>query len=249
MKVKILRSYIDNISYDDAVDRLVYLSRKKCGYVCMVNVHMLIEAFDDQSFSKIVNEADLTLPDGMPVANAMRLFYGVDQERIAGMDVFPSLLRRCHIEGLKVFILGSSDYILSLIKKKTNDDYPMLCLDCFSPPYGDFSDADKKKIIDNINKASPNIIIVALGCPKQEKWMYENHKVVDACMIGLGGALTVYSGAVSRAPKFLQDSGFEWLYRLCQEPRRLWKRYFYTNLKFSILIFGQMIKALYYKVK
>lgn len=237
------------ISYDDVIDRLVCLARKKTGYVCLVNVHMLIEACDDPFFSRVVNQATLALPDGKPVAKSISLLHGLDQERIAGMDVFPSLLIRCHSEHLKVFILGSSDHILSLIKKKTIVDYPGLSLDCFSPPFGDFSDSDKNKIIDNIKKASPNLVIVALGCPKQEKWMYENHKLVDACLVGLGGALAVYSCSVSRSPKFLQDAGLEWFYRLCQEPRRLWRRYFYTNLKFSILIIGQFVRTLFYKLK
>lgn len=243
MKKRIINSDISVITYKKAIDRICELSMLESAYVCLVNVHMLIEAYDSLSFSNVVNSADLALPDGMPVAKSISLIYGVKQDRVAGMDVFVDLMSVAEKKRKKVFLYGGTEKVLDAIKKKAAKEYPELELDSFSPPFRCLTDDEKKDVIEKINNYSPSFVVVALGCPKQENWMHEHRSLIKGCMIGLGGALPVYAGDVQRAPKWMQNSSLEWLYRLYKEPTRLWRRYLYTNSKFLFLLLIQIMKV------
>ena len=243
MKKRIIDSDISIISYRGSIERLLDLSKSESSYVCLVNVHMLIEAHDNQPFLDVVNSADLALSDGMPVAKAASLVYGIKQERVAGMDLFLDLMSAAEKKEKSVFLYGTTDEVLDSIKRKAGVDYPKLRIGTYSPPFRELSATEKKDIIGMINDFSPDFVVVALGCPKQEYWMNEHRGVIRGCMIGLGGALPVYAGVVRRAPKWMQNSSLEWLYRLYKEPTRLWKRYLYTNSKFLFLLLIQIIKV------
>jgi len=249
LKHKIINCYIDNISYRNALDKVVSLSISKRGYVCLVNVHMLIESYDDTHFCNIVNQSDLSLPDGMPVAKSFSLLYDIDQKRIAGMNFIQDIFFECRQHQLKIFIYGSTDDVLLKTSDKLRKDFPGLEVSFFSPPFRPLTTQEKHDVIDMVNSASPDLIVVALGCPKQEKWMYEHRDLISGCMVGLGGALSVYAGEISRAPLWMQQAGLEWLYRLSKEPRRLFSRYAYTNSKFLMLLFVQFLRVKFRGVK
>ncbi|WP_026957104.1 WecB/TagA/CpsF family glycosyltransferase [Algoriphagus vanfongensis] len=213
------------------------------SYVCVANVHMLVEASQDAGFSKIVNGADLVTPDGVPLAKSIKFFYGVSQDRVAGMDLLPDLLKSSEERGIKVFFFGGTDSMLDLTRKFCAKVYPSLdVVGMISPPFRAISYKEEESYIRKINSSGAGFVFVALGCPKQEKWMAAMKGRINACMIGIGGALPVMIGMQKRAPKWMQEAGLEWLFRLSQEPKRLFSRYFITNSVFLFLFLREWFK-------
>jgi N-acetylglucosaminyldiphosphoundecaprenol N-acetyl-beta-D-mannosaminyltransferase len=247
-KKKIINSLISTGNYPLFIEKIIYLTRiKQSSYICISNVHMLMEAYKDRAFNQILNDADIATPDGMPLAKAIKLLYGKDQDRVAGMDLIPDLMRVSEEQTLSIFLYGSTEEVLDRIVSKAKIEFPSLTLTVFSPPFLELSASEKEDIIEKINSTNPDFVFVALGCPKQEKWMAEHKGKINSCMIGLGGAFEVYAGVKERAPKWMQDNSLEWLYRLMQDPKRLWKRYFVTNTLFIMLFFKQLIKVRLFK--
>jgi N-acetylglucosaminyldiphosphoundecaprenol N-acetyl-beta-D-mannosaminyltransferase len=164
------------------------------------------------------------------------------------MDLFPAVMKKADEKNLSVYFYGSTNEVLDSIIKKAQTEYKNLRIaGSYSPPFRTLNSEEKKQIIDTINNANPDFVFVALGCPKQERWMAEHKDKINACMIGVGGAFPVYAGIQKRAPKWMQSFSLEWMYRLCQEPGRLWKRYFYTNSLFLILITSYYFKGIFFK--
>lgn len=241
-KNKIIKTLISTAKYDEFIHEILELSKNTVSsYVCVSNVHMTIEAYQSKSFCDIVNCADIATPDGMPLAKAMKLLYGINQDRVAGMDLMPDLMKISEEKNLSIFLYGSTDDTLAQIVSKAKVEFPNLELNVYSPPFRTMTDAEKENIVTMINQKNPDFVFVALGCPKQEKWMAEHKNKINSCMIGLGGALEVYAGVKDRAPQWMQDYSLEWIYRLVQDPRRLWKRYLVTNTLFVFLLFIQII--------
>ncbi len=232
--------------YSDFLDAIISASKERIShFICIANVHMLIEAAKDKEFKNIVNSSFITTPDGVPLTWALRLLYGIKQERVAGMDLFPDLLGLSQKEGVSVFFYGSTEEILERIKDRAKKEHPKLKISgSYSPPFRDLSNEEKEKIINLINSSDTDIVFVSLGCPKQERWMYEMKEKVKALMIGVGGAFPVYAGVLMRAPIFMQKLGLEWLFRLIQEPKRLFKRYLLTNTLFLFYLAKEIIKKL-----
>lgn len=211
------------------------------GYCCFSNVHMLIEAYDDPAFAEVVNSARYAFPDGFPVARSFKILHGVRQERIAGMDFFPHFLGVSDERKYKVALIGSTPEILEQAKEKIANEFPGLTLThLISPPFG--QPWDNAGYIEQLNSSGTQVVFVALGCPKQEKWMYDHSSQIQAMLFGIGGALPTYVGAVGRAPAFMRNNGLEWLYRLIKEPRRMFRRYLYTNTKFLWLLLRESVK-------
>lgn len=230
-------------SYASFIDRILELAQKKqSSYVCVANVHMTIEAYWDSKFAEMVNKADLVTPDGMPLAKAMKLLYGIQQDRVAGMDLLPDLLKKAEEENLGVFFYGGTDEMLQKTKTFVQATYPTLIQQAYySPPFRSLTDKEETEVIEMINSTGIHLVFVALGCPKQEKWMASMKGRINACMLGIGGALPVMIGMQKRAPMWMQRLSLEWLYRLFQEPKRLFKRYFVTNSLFLWLLFKAYI--------
>jgi N-acetylglucosaminyldiphosphoundecaprenol N-acetyl-beta-D-mannosaminyltransferase len=241
----IIKSNISIGDYSEFIDELVTLSKNQSSsYVCICNVHMLIEANDSESFANIVNQADMVTPDGKPVAKGLEWLHKIKQSRVAGMDLIESLFERSAKDQLKLFLFGSTEDVLAKMVEKAKNQFPNInIVGTLSPPFRELSEQEKTDIVTEINVQNPDFVFVALGCPKQEKWMAEHKGKVNACMIGLGGAFPVYAGTVERSPDWMQRNGLEWLYRLYKEPGRLWKRYFYTNSKFIWLFSLQFVKT------
>ncbi len=243
-KNKIIKTLISTGKYDEFIHEILELSKNTVSsYICVSNVHMTIEAYQSESFSDVVNSADMATPDGMPLAKAMKLLYGINQDRVAGMDLMPDLMKISEEKNLSIFLYGSTDDTLAQIVSKTKVEFPNLKLNVYSPPFRTMTDTEKEDIVTMINQKNPDFVFVALGCPKQEKWMAENKNKINSCMIGLGGALEVYADIKDRAPQWMQDYSLEWMYRLMQDPRRLWKRYLVTNTLFVFLLFIQIVKV------
>lgn len=240
MNNQVVSLAISRGSYPTFLDRILVLAeRRQSSYVCVANVHMCIEAYDDKSFAEVVNAADLVTPDGMPLAMAIKLLYGEAQDRVAGMDLLPDLLALAEQHEMACYIYGGSEAMLAQSKHYIEERYPHLRCGYYSPPFRPLSDAELLGDAARINAFGAQLIFVALGCPKQERWMAHMKGKVQGCMLGIGAALPVLIGAQSRAPKWMQKASLEWLYRLIQEPKRLFKRYAYTNTKFLWLLMKQ----------
>ncbi len=204
---------------------------------------MIIEAHWDSKFADLVNKADLVTPDGMPLAKAMKLLYSIEQDRVAGMDLLPDLLKNAEVEKLGVFFYGGTDEMLAKTQEYIQKNYPKLNKQQYlSPPFRPLTTDEETDVIKQINDSGAQLVFVALGCPKQEKWMASMKGRINACMLGIGGALPVMIGMQKRAPMWMQKISLEWLYRLIQEPRRLFKRYLITNTLFLFLLFLQKIR-------
>ena len=228
---------ISNCKYEEFINSIISLGESKTSsYLCVANVHMLVEAYFDSSFASVVNNADLITPDGLPLAKAINSLYGLKQERVAGMDLLPDLLSVAEQKGLGVYFYGGSQQMLDNTNDYVNAEYPGLKLSgLYSPPFRELSVEEEASIVERINSSGASIVFVVLGCPKQEKWMNKMKGKVNAVMIGIGGALPVLVGMQKRAPLWMQKNSLEWFFRLCQEPKRLFKRYFITNTVFISL--------------
>ncbi len=234
-RFRIVSLDVDTGSREDLTNDIVDLAKKgESSYVCFANVHMTIEAHDNPSFATVVNGARYVLPDGMPLVKTLKWIHRVEQERMAGMDLFPSLMSAAEKNGIGVFLFGSTEDDLQRIVHKAQSEFPLLKIaGTCSPSFT--TSLDDPKYIDQIQRSGAGMVFVALGCPKQELWMGRNTAKLNSVLLGVGGAFAVYAGTVSRAPEFMQRWSLEWLYRLMQEPRRLLKRYFVTNVKFLYL--------------
>lgn len=232
--------------YADFIDKIKQLARSnKSSYVCVANVHMLVEAHNNKSFADVVNSADIVTPDGMPLVWALRLLHKHTQDRVAGMDLLPDLLKQSEQDKIPVYFFGGTGEMIKKTEMFLKLKYPGLPVaGCYSPPFRPLTDGEKKEIEENINRSNAKIVFVVLGCPKQEKWMASMKGKINACMVGIGGALPVLIGEQKRAPEWMQKFGMEWLYRFMQDPRRLAKRYFVTNSIFIWLLLKTLIKQL-----
>ncbi|MCJ8166723.1 WecB/TagA/CpsF family glycosyltransferase [Pontibacter sp. E15-1] len=203
-----------------------------------------MEAYQDREFNDVLNNADVATPDGNPVAKLARLFYGQRQERVAGMDLLPRLLQEAAARGKSVYFYGSTDQVLEAVATKAKQELPDLKIaGYYSPPFRKLSDDEDADITAMINAAKPDLVFVALGCPKQERWMAAHKGRVKACMLGVGQAYMTYAGLEKRLPAWARNLSLEWTYRLWQEPRRLWKRYLYTNSMFILLTLKQLLQG------
>ncbi len=231
-------------SYNQFIDTIIDESSTGTSqYVCVANVHMLVEAHRDRNFSQIVTNADLVTPDGKPLTWGLRLLYGIRQERVAGMELLPDLLRPAAKAKLPVYFYGSNQCVLDATSSFIGVHFPDLRIaGMYSPPFRNLTTEEEDEIVDRINQSGARLVFVILGCPKQEKWMAAMKGRINAMMVGVGGALPVMLGMQKRAPGWMQRIGLEWFYRFCQEPRRLFKRYLVTNSLFIFLLVKEFIR-------
>jgi len=230
--------------YNTFIEEIIDKSKSFAScYVCVANVHMLIESYKDKDFANVVKGADIVTPDGIPVTWALRLLHGIKQDRVAGMDLLPDLLKKAESGFLPVYFYGGTKDMLDKTTAYLCSHYPSLKIaGTFSPPFRPLEKDEEKDVITKVNASGARIVFVVLGCPKQEKWMASMKGHIFSTMIGIGGALPVMIGLQTRAPLWMQKSGLEWFYRLVQDPGRLWKRYFVTNSIFIYLLLTTKIK-------
>lgn len=213
--------------------------------ICLANVHMLIEAYRNPTFADVLHSADLVTPDGKPLVVMLRKLGIKHQNQVAGMDVFLNLCDLAEQTGIKVYFLGSTDKILRQIQRKLSREYPVLQVAGMKAiakiNTEDIAKDKDQDLIAEINQSGAGIVFVCLGCPKQEIWMSHYHGSIQGVMIGVGAVFSMYAGINPRAPHWVTQVGLEWLYRLLQEPRRLWGRYSSTIPPFLYLAVKDLI--------
>jgi N-acetylglucosaminyldiphosphoundecaprenol N-acetyl-beta-D-mannosaminyltransferase len=213
--------------------------------VCLANVHMLMEAERNALYKEVLHQADLVTPDGKPLVLMLRRLGILHQNQVAGMDVFENLCDLAEKASISVFFLGSTKDVLDKMKQRINEEYPILKVAGMkSIPFmsvDEIRNTRDKSLIEEVNNSGAGIVFVCLGCPKQEVWMSQHQGSIKGVMIGVGAVFAMYAGLTPRAPRLIQQAGMEWLYRLIQEPRRLWYRYGSTIPSFIYLAIKQLM--------
>jgi N-acetylglucosaminyldiphosphoundecaprenol N-acetyl-beta-D-mannosaminyltransferase len=241
--IQLLTIKINLGTYSRFVDELIAKAQvKQSYYTCVANVHMVVEAHKSQSYAEIINNADLVTPDGEPLTWALRFLFGIKQPRVAGMDLLPDLLAAAEQKKIPVAFYGGTQNMLDKTREHLAKKYPEIIIaKTISPPFRLPTPDEERETISMLNESGAGLVFIVLGCPKQEKWMSGMKNKINAVMVGIGGALPVLVGMQKRAPSWMQHGGLEWLFRLGQEPRRLFKRYANTNSVFIYLLFKRKI--------
>ena len=234
---------MDSLSMDETVNIIAsrIASRKFTQHV-VVNVAKLVNMRNDPVLKKSVESCDIVNIDGMGVVWGARLLGYPVPERVSGIDLFYNLLRLSAEKGFSVFLLGAKEEIVVEAKRRVELLYPKLNVAGYHNGY--FWD-NEQDVVDKINKSGARLLFVAISSPKKENFINKWHRQwgVDFVM-GVGGTFDVVAGKVKRAPLWMQKYGLEWLYRVYQEPRRMFKRYLSTNTKFLFFLVKEMFKPL-----
>jgi N-acetylglucosaminyldiphosphoundecaprenol N-acetyl-beta-D-mannosaminyltransferase len=214
------------------------------GYVCFANTHIAVMAREDANFRDVVNGSLLTLPDGKPVylLGKLKGFSGL--EHIPGPDFFQRLIGFEKTPKLRHYFYGGKPEVIECLIDNLKSRFPQAdIVGCESPPFRVLTQAEETGVIDRIRTSQPDVVWVGLGAPKQELWMASHWKMLrPALLLGVGAAFDFHAGAVNRAPVLMQKASLEWLYRLSQEPQRLWRRYLYSNAMFLVYSFVDIIR-------
>lgn len=220
---------------DKTADQIETLTKSgKGAYICVSNVHMCMETFDSHQFRSIVNDADLVIPDGRPIYWAQRLLGDKSARQVRGQDIMNRICKTSAKRGMTIGLYGGSSVeLLCSVEQKLKANYPGISIRySYSPPFRQLTDNEDATVIEAINKSGVDILFVGIGCPKQERWMAEHKDQLNCVMLGVGAAFDFIAGSKRHAPRWLQLLGLEWLFRLCHEPSRLWKRYLKQNPRF-----------------
>ena len=242
-RVNVLGVGISVLNLQTALEAIgVAVRERRKGYICVTGVHGVMEAQDDAAFKKILNEAFLCTPDGMPMVWAGRLGGHRDMSRVYGPDLMLDVCALSETSGMKHFFYGGADGVAELLAQELRAKFPKLAVaGTFTPPFRALNAEEVAQLQAQIAAAKPDILWVGLSTPKQEKFMAEFLSKLDVTlMVGVGAAFDFLSGRVRQAPRWMQRSGLEWFYRLCSEPRRLARRYFRNNPLFVLKFFGQL---------
>jgi N-acetylglucosaminyldiphosphoundecaprenol N-acetyl-beta-D-mannosaminyltransferase len=228
LPISLLGVPFDNVTIPQAIGRIEeMIASGQSHYVVTANVDFCIQAIDDVELRRILFDADLVLCDGTPLVWASRLFGNPLPERVAGADLVPRLLERAAKKGYRVFFLGGSPQVAQEAVERLRGQYPDLVIaGHYSPPFRPLLDMNHSEICERIRAAKPDLLFVSFGCPKAEKWMAMHYHTLGVPVsMGVGATIDFLAGRVRRAPAWMQRIGAEWVYRLAQEPRRLWSRY------------------------
>lgn len=238
---KILGTNINVTNMQETVEYLTgHLEELRGDYVCVANVHTTVMSYRDEKYNKVQNSGAMCLPDGKPLSIVCRRRGFYDAKRVPGPDLMPKIFEASRERGFRHYFYGGSKETLDKLKSKLKKQYPWLnIVGMYSPPYRPLTAGEDEQAIKKINEARPDFIWVALGAPKQEEWMYQHQFQVCGVMLGVGAAFDFCAGTVKRAPGWVQEMCLEWLYRLVQDPKRLFMRYFSTNLSFLLRVAGE----------
>lgn len=210
-----------------------YIKELSGDYVCVANVHTTVMSYEDPAYCAVQNGGIMAIPDGGPLSSVGRKRGFSKMQRTTGPDYLKEILKISEKEGYRHYFYGSTEETLEKLRTVLEKEYPGVWIaGMYSPPFRALSKEEDEKIIEMINEAHADFVWVGLGAPKQERWMAEHQGKVQGLMVGVGAAFDYLAGNIQRAPMWMQKANLEWLYRLLQEPKRLFKRYFYTNTRF-----------------
>lgn len=213
----------------------------KGDYICVSNVHTTVTSYEDASYCAVQNGGLMAIPDGGPLSTVGRRRGCKNMARTTGPSLMGEIFKISAKKGYRHYFYGSKQETLELLEKKLKENYPGIKIaGMYSPPFRPLTEEEDKAVIERINEANPDFVWIGLGAPKQEKWMAAHQGKIDGLMLGVGAGFDYYAENIKRAPMWMQKHNLEWVYRLVQDPKRLFKRYWSTNTKF---IWNAMIRG------
>lgn len=242
-RVNVLGVGISVLNLETALAAVVEAVRaRRKGYICITGVHGVSEAQEDPEFRQILNRAFLCTPDGMPMVWMGKLRRFREMDRVYGPDLMAEVCRWSQRNPCRHFLFGGAPGVAQELKGCLEARFPgiQVC-GTYTPPFRPLNGDEQQELGQMVAEARPDILWVGLSTPKQERFMAEYlPRLPVTLMVGVGAAFDFFSGRVKQAPRWMQRSGLEWFYRLWQEPRRLWKRYFRNNPLFVSRVFCQL---------
>ena len=239
-KQPLLNTYVNNVDMEETVNAIEeMIASGGSHYIVPVNVDVIVRMEDDHYLRKIAAEADMVLVDGKPLIWIAAMHRHPVKAKISGSDLVPRICEVSAKKGYSIFIIGGAEGIAARAKRNLESRLPSInIVGTYAPPMGFEKDAAELSHINHmISLAHPDIVIACFGCPKQEKWIYENYLKYNAKVsICAGATVDFLAGNVRRAPKWMSDAGLEWLFRISQDPKRLFKRYFVDDMRILGLI-------------
>ena len=250
LKVNVGKILFDNLTMSEVIQKTDHYlknfdpSNDKSEFIVVANQDSITK-IGKQLDATSINNSFITIPDGASIILASKILKTPLKERVAGPDFMIKMMELSNNNGYKQFFLGSTAEVIDAMKKKLVEKYPNLnIVDSYSPPFvKSFDDIENDKMLDKINNSNCDCLWVSFGCPKQENWIIKNiDRLKVPLAIGVGAAFDFHSGRTKRASLFMQKIGIEWVFRLFQEPKRLWKRYLIGGVSFLIIILKQKFK-------
>lgn len=244
--VALLGVPVDNITMDETLREIeACIAEGGFHQFATANSDFLIQAYHDRELTDILAGCQRVLPDGMPLLWAARLMGTPLRERVTGADLVPRVIELAARRGYRIFLLGASEASSHGAAEWIGRNYPEAKLaGRYSPRWAELEDMDHEDLLSRIEAARPDILLVALGCPKQEKWIaMHSHRLRVPVCIGVGCALDLLAGRIPRAPRWMQDSGLEWLFRACTEPARLGVRYIRDGYGLAVYMTLQLVAS------
>ena len=239
--VRILNTDISETSINEVS---AYLNNKDSLKVAICNTNSVVRSYQDSQLRDVINSFDIKTPDGFPVAKSSSILYKNNQGRVDGYNVFLSTIRAGLTKNTSHYFFGSNKHVLNKLEAQLKNMFPDINIKgLFSPPLGNYEELAKEEYIKNIIKEKPDIVWVSLGFPKQELFIDLLHRKysIKSNLVGIGAVFEWVAGTKIKAPEFIANLGLEWILRLIQEPKRLFRRYFIDNSLFMYLITKQFI--------
>ncbi|PIA79025.1 UDP-N-acetyl-D-mannosamine transferase [Gaetbulibacter sp. 4G1] len=242
-QIQILNTSINNLTMQETLQKVEdSISEGRQLHHVVVNAGKIVSMQNDLQLRKSVNESDLINADGQAVVWASKVLKKPLKERVAGIDLMINLVKLAYTKNYKIFFLGAKEEVVKKVVESYKKQYSSDIIAGYRNGY--FKKEEEKAIANQISESGANILFVAISSPTKENFLYENKKSLSKVnfVMGVGGSFDVVSGKVKRAPIWMQKSGLEWFYRFVQEPRRMWKRYFFGNIKFIALVLKERFK-------
>lgn len=244
-KHNLLGINIDAVDYETAVKKIIGAAHKRQGFaVSALAVHGVMSGVLDEAHAARLNQLDLVVPDGQPVRWALNGLHGLQlTDRVYGPTLTLKVCKRAAQEGLPIYFYGSKLEVLEKLQTNLCQQFPQLQIAGAQPSrFRQVTDSEKREIVETIRQSGAAIVLVGLGCPRQEVWVYEYRDLINLPLLAVGAAFDFHAGTQSQAPAYLQKRGLEWLFRLVHEPRRLWRRYLLLNPLYLTLVAKQALR-------
>jgi N-acetylglucosaminyldiphosphoundecaprenol N-acetyl-beta-D-mannosaminyltransferase len=232
---KLLGISVEALDMEGALNRIANeLAARRKGYVCMVGVHGIMEAHRDAELAGIYASSSLSLPDGTPTVWVGRWQGHTGMQRVAGPDLMREVFRRKEFAGCTHFLYGGEEHVAEQLRERFTRSYPWArIVGTYTPPFRDLNAEEEESLVVRIRELKPDIIWVGISTPKQERFMHQYlHRLDTTLMFGVGAAYDFHTGRIQDSPQWVKTVGMQWMHRLIQDPRRLWKRYLRNNPAF-----------------
>jgi N-acetylglucosaminyldiphosphoundecaprenol N-acetyl-beta-D-mannosaminyltransferase len=239
-KFRVLGVNVDAVQIPDVIAQMEsWISeRGSAHFIAVTGMHGVSEAQRDPAFKRILNGADLVVPDGMPLVWLARRQRIPLKRRVYGPELMTDFCRDTAAKGYRHFLYGGDPVVVSHLLLVLRQRFPGLAIaGVYSPPFRPLTEAEETEITNRLNDSAADVVWVALGTPRQERWMHVHREKLRApVIVGVGAAFDFIAGAKKQAPRWMRENGLEWLYRLLQEPRRLWRRYLIYGSQFAVRV-------------